>query len=157
MTTLDPAPGSAGGFPECPSRPERLWYLEKRAAFAGPERMQKRPLVALILLTAFGFGLLVGPHPCGARHGGEKDRRSSSCHEGMAKGHSASALPSAPSHDEGPSNCCNTFCQHACHMTAVAAALPVAFAIAPVARAVIEADDPGLALFVHPIDHIPLA
>jgi hypothetical protein len=33
----------------------------------------------------------------------------------------------------------------------------VAFAIAPVARAVAEAPDPGLPLFTHAIDHVPLA
>ena len=119
--------------------------------------MQQRSLIALFLLAAFGFSLLAGPHPCGAGHRGEKQRRSPSCHEGMAKGHGASVLPSVPSQDEGTSNCCKTFCQHACNMTAVATAVPVTFAIAPIARAVIEADDPGLALFVHPIDHIPLA
>ena len=119
--------------------------------------MQKRPLAALILLAAFGLGLLAGAHPCGAGHGGEKLQRSSSCHAGMEAGHGASVLPGVPSQDEGPSSCCDTFCQHACHMTAVAAALPVAFAIAPVAQTMTEADDPGQALFVHPIDHIPLA
>ena len=122
--------------------------------------MQKRPLAALILLAAFGLGLLAGAHPCSAMHGGEKARASSSCHEGhegKAKAHGASVLPSVPPQDEGSSNGCDTFCQHACHMTAVASAAPVAFAIAPVAQTVLEAGDPGQALFVHPIDHIPLA
>lgn len=54
-------------------------------------------------------------------------------------------------------DCCNTLCEHACHMTAVAAAAPVAFAIAPVAQTGTEADDPRRILFIHPIDHIPLA
>ena len=154
-----PSPrGPAGGFSGMPPRPERLWYLESEQPVLYRSRpMQQRPLAALLLLAAFGLGLLAGAHPCGARPAGEEHHQRSSCHEGMAKGHGASVLPSAPPQDEGPSSCCDTFCQHACHMTAVAAALPVAFAIAPVARAVTEAYDPGLALFVHPIDHIPLA
>jgi hypothetical protein len=119
--------------------------------------MQQRSLIGLFLLAAFGFGFLAGPHPCGARHGGET-RRSPSCHAGMeGRGHGASVLPSVPSRDEGPSNCCDTFCQHACHTTAVAAAVPVTFAIKPVAQAVVEASGSDLPLFFHPIDHIPLA
>ncbi len=126
--------------------------------------MPRKSLIALVLLAAFGFGLLAGAHPCGAMYegdkGGEKHSRSSSCHEGherMAKGHGASAAASVPPREEKSPNCCDTFCQHACHMTAVVTAVPLAFAIAPVARTIVEADDPGLALLVQPIDHIPLA
>ena len=124
--------------------------------------MQQRSLVALLLLAAFGFGLLAGAHPCSAwQERGKAPAAPSSCHAGMGMktaGHDgASAQPGVPSHERDSSKDCGTSCRHACHMTAVAEAAPEAFAIAPVSQAVVEADDPGLALFVPLIDHIPLA
>lgn len=53
-------------------------------------------------------------------------------------------------------DCCDTLCQHACHMTAVAAAATAAIAISPALEAVFEPSDSGLLRFIHPIDHIPL-
>jgi hypothetical protein len=114
----------------------------------------KRNAFALTLLAAFGFGLLAGPHPCSARHGEDKGRPSSSCHGTKAE-HGPSAHASMPS--QAPSDCCDTYCRHACHMAAVAEAASPAFAIAPVARSVAETPDPGLPLFTHAIDHVPLA
>jgi hypothetical protein len=121
--------------------------------------MQKRALTALIVLAALAAGFLVGAHPCSAWQEQSEDRAASpSCHAGMeAAGDGVSEQAGVPSHERGPSKGCGTSCRHACHMTAVAEAAPVAFAIAPVAQAVIEADGPGLPLFVPPIDHIPLA
>jgi len=112
-----------------------------------------RNLSALLLLAAFGFGLLLGPHPCGAWHA-DRESAKTSCHE-------SEPSPTGPqlsgdTHDDG-GNCCSTFCQHACHMTAIAAAEPVAFAISQVSEATVEPSGHGLPLFAHPIDHIPLA
>lgn len=106
-----------------------------------------RKLFALFFLAAFGFGLLAGAHPCQAAMG-EQDSGHSACHQGEG------ADAPAPSEEQ---NGCGTSCQHACHMTAVAAGGSMAFAIAPVALAVVEASVSGLPLFAHPIDHIPLA
>jgi hypothetical protein len=115
-----------------------------------------RTIFALILLIAFGLGPLAGPHACGIGEGAKEEPRTSSCHE-MAETvhHPAKGGADAPSPEK--SNCCDTFCRHACHTTAVAGASPVAFAITPVAQAVIETSDPGLPLFAQAIDHIPLA
>ena len=123
--------------------------------------MQKRALTALIVLVALAFGFMAGAHPCSAwQERSEAPATPPSCHGGMkapAAGHGASAHAGVPSsHEHDSSQDCGTSCHHACHMTAVAEAAPVAFAIAPVAQAVIEADGLGLALFVPPIDHIPL-
>jgi hypothetical protein len=126
--------------------------------------MQKRALTALIVLAALGFGLLGGAHPCSAwQERGEAPASSSSCHAGMkmmkadAHGaHDASAHAGVPPHDRDSSKGCGTSCQHACHMTAVAETGAVAFSIAPVAQAVVEAPGCGLSRFAHPIDHIPL-
>lgn len=71
--------------------------------------------------------------------------------------HGASTHAGVPLHERDSSEGCGISCKHACHMTAVATATPVTFAIAPMAQAVVEADGLGLALFVPPIDHIPLA
>lgn len=115
--------------------------------------MQKRALTALTVLAALAFGLLGVAHPCSAGQMREEASAAApSCHAGMKTAHSG-----VPSHKHDSSQDCGTSCRHACHMTAVAETQVVAFAIAPVAQAVIEADDPGLALFVPPIDHIPLA
>jgi hypothetical protein len=129
--------------------------------------MQKKILAALIFL-ALGLGLVAGPHPCGGRQG-ENGRPEASCHgkssgmamAGMGMDRAAHAAPTRgnlPAHGHGgPANCCDTFCQHACQMPAIAAAQPVAFAIEPVALTVVEPSDPGLPLFAHPLDHVPLA
>ncbi len=114
----------------------------------------KENALALILLTVFGFGLLTGPHPCSGRHEEEKGRHSSPCH-GTEAEHGTSVRASDPAHER--SDCCGTFCQHACHMTAVAETATASSIIAPVAQAVAEAFDPGLPLFAHAIDHVPLA
>ena len=111
-----------------------------------------RPLSSLLLLVAFGLGLLLGPHPCSARHGERDGAPEASCH---------SAEPSGPqvreaAHEDGD-DCCGTFCQHACHGTAIAETGPMAFAISPVSEATVEPSGSGLPLFAHPIDHIPLA
>lgn len=126
--------------------------------------MQKRAFTALIVLAALGFGLLGGAHPCSEwREGGEAPAAASSCHagHGLARtntdDHGVFEQAGVPSHGRDSSEGCGTSCRHACHMTAVAETVPGAFAIAPVAQAVIEAGDPGLPLFVPPIDHIPLA
>ncbi len=111
-----------------------------------------RKLFALFFLAAFGFGLLAGAHPCQAAVG-EQDSGHSACHQAEGAG-----APAPSEDDETPDqNGCGTSCQHACHMTAVAAGGSMAFAIAPVALAVVEASGSGLPLFAHPIDHIPLA
>lgn len=119
----------------------------------GRDRM-KRNAFALILLGAFGFGLLAVP--CSGRHGAgkEKSPRSSPCH-GMQAESGASSRASDPSPE--PSNGCDASCQHACHMSAIAEVEPVPFVIAPVAQTAAEAPDAGLPLFAHAIDHVPLA
>lgn len=124
--------------------------------------MLKKPLSALILV-ALALGLVAGPHPCSARQE-EKGPAASPCH-GMASemdmkegGHAQSSRAGLPAQGHGPANnCCDIFCQHACQMPAISAVQPVEFAIAPVARTVAESFDPGLALFAHAIDHVPLA
>jgi hypothetical protein len=115
----------------------------------------KRNALAQILLAAFAFGLLAGPHPCSARHDEGKARHTSSCHGMMKAGHGDSARASVSSH--GGTNCCETICLHACHMTALAEVVPLSFVITPVAQSVVQVPDPGLALFTHAIDHVPLA
>ncbi|HEX6902084.1 MAG TPA: hypothetical protein VF789_20370 [Thermoanaerobaculia bacterium] len=117
--------------------------------------MQKRSLVVLFLLAVFGFGLFAGPHPCAAAHGEREKSAPPSCH---AAAHPASGpevrTDASPADDR--KNCCDTFCQHACHMTAVAEAMPVALTIAPVSQTVAEAPGSGAPPFALPIDHIPL-
>ena len=71
----------------------------------------------------------------------------------MEAGHADPARISS----NGATNCCETLCLHACHMTAVADAAPAAFAIAPVAQSIAEATDLGLSLFAYAIEHVPLA
>jgi hypothetical protein len=117
-----------------------------------------RRIFSLLLLTVFGFGLLAGPHPCQAAHEerpGEKETAQPSCHGTAHSSNSPEAVAgaTAPDDDRG---CCETSCRHACHMTAVAAASTVAFAIAPVSQAVAEVSEAGPPLFAQPIDHIPL-
>ncbi|HEV8580987.1 MAG TPA: hypothetical protein VGX68_18130 [Thermoanaerobaculia bacterium] len=114
----------------------------------------RRDAIALSLLAAFAFGLLAGPHPCSAGHDAKTGGRSTSCHGTMKEGHGDSGRLSVSSHRAG---CCETFCLHACHMTAVAEVEPLSFVIAPVAQAVVETSDPGLPPFAHAIDHVPLA
>jgi hypothetical protein len=112
-----------------------------------------RPLSALLLLAAFGLSLLLGPHPCGAWHAGRGSAKAS-CHESEPS--PTGPQLSADTHEEGGDGC-STFCQHACHMTAIAEARPVAFAISLLSEATVEPSGHGLPLFAHPIDHIPLA
>jgi hypothetical protein len=107
----------------------------------------RRPFSTLLLLLAFGFGFLTGPHPCGASHA-ERESAPASCHETQPS-------PTGPQEEDG--NGCGAFCQHACHMAAIAEAEPVAFAISPVSETIAEPSCYGLPLFSHPIDHIPLA
>ena len=136
-----------------------LWGLVFDCATVGrrgldrprPEPMT-RPLSALLLLAAFGFGLLLGPHPCGASHA-VRESAQASCHE-------PEPSPAGPQVHAGlqedGGDCCGTFCPHACHVTATAAAGPMAFAIPPVSGTTVEPSGSGLPLFAHPIDHIPL-
>ena len=105
-----------------------------------------RALSALLLLAIFGLGFVLGPHPCGARH---QESTQASCHEQKPSGKQIQQQDD----DDG----CSDFCQHACHVTAIAEAVPVAFAISPVSEATVEPSGSGLPLFAHPIDHIPLA
>src|SRR5215218_7919312 len=106
-----------------------------------------RNLSALLLLAVFGLGLVLGPHPCSARHGAQESRQAS-CHESK---HSGKQMRHTQQDDDG---CCSTFRQHASHVTAIAEAGPVAFAISPVSEATVEPSGSGLPLFAHPIDHI---
>ena len=110
-----------------------------------------RKLFALLLVAVFGLGLLAGPHPCGAPHA-ERGSAQASCHE-KAQPSPAGQQVRADVQEDG----CGTFCQHACHMTAIAEAQPVAFAISPAFESIAEPSGSGLPLFGHPIDHIPLA
>ena len=110
-----------------------------------------RNLSALLLLAVFGLGLLLGPHPCGALHG-KQESRQASCHESEPSGKQVGHETQQDGDD-----CCSIFCEHACHMTAIAEAGPVAFAISLVSEATVEPSGSGLPLFAHPIDHIPLA
>lgn len=111
-----------------------------------------RYLSALLLLAAFGLGFVLGPHPCSARHG-ERESAKASCHESE---HSPTGPQLSDDTQQDDGDCCSTFCQHACHVTAIAAAEPVAFAIELASQATVEASGHGLPLFAHPIDHIPL-
>lgn len=143
-------------WPGMPAPLQELCYRESQSA------MKKRALAALIVLAALAFGLLAGAHPCSAwQERNEAPAAAPSCHAGMKADPGASSRAGVPSREHSrehdSSKDCGTSCHHVCHMTAVATAEPVAFAIAPVALAVIEADGPWLALFVPPIDHIPLA
>lgn len=114
-----------------------------------------RKLFTLLLLATFGFGLLGGPHPCMASHA-ERESRRSSCHEAADSSNDLEArMGASPSSED--TSCCDSFCRHACHMTAVAEGGRMAFAIAPVSAAVVEVPGSGLPLFAHPIDHVPLA
>jgi len=113
-----------------------------------------RIALALTLLATFGFGLLAGPHPCSARHKEERGRPSASCH-GMEDKGAVWAQASLPSHESA--NCCDTFCGHACQMTAAGDGEPGSLIIAPVAPAVAEAPDLGPSLVPHAIDHVPLS
>ena len=113
-----------------------------------------RKLFALLLVAVFGFGLLSGPHPCGMSHA-ERESAQASCHG--AETSPAGQQVRADAQEDEDGNGCGTFCQHACHMTAIAEAEPVAFAISPVSESIAESSGSGLPLFGHPIDHIPLA
>lgn len=117
-----------------------------------------RRFFSLLLLAVFGFGLLAGPHPCQAARvekPGEEKTAQPSCH-GTAAQASKALEAGATTPEDDDRGCCDTFCRHACHMTAVAAASPVAFAIAPVSLTVAEVSGAGPPLFAQPIDHIPL-
>lgn len=114
-----------------------------------------RKVFTLLLLATFGFGLLGGPHPCKASHA-ERESRPSSCHQAADSSNDLEVLMGASPSSED-SGCCDTFCRHACHMTAVAGGEPMAFAIAPVSETVVEVSVSALPLFAHPIDHVPLA
>lgn len=113
----------------------------------------KRYISTLLLITALGIGLLLGPHPCGTWHVGQEGAKASSCHEETAS-HGGPQL--SQSQHEGGGDCCGTLCQHACHLSAITAAEPVAFTIAAVSEAATEPSGSGLPLFANPIDHIPL-
>jgi uncharacterized membrane protein len=108
--------------------------------------MPMRALTALIVFAALAFGLVAGAHPCSAW---EKAPASQApCHGGRGTdtdGHRDSSKD------------CGLSCQHACHMTAVAESWAVAFAIAPVALAAVEAPGSELPRLVQPIEHVPLA
>lgn len=115
-----------------------------------------RNLFALVLLAAFGLGLFLGPHPCGASHGERTSAQPQmSCHASAPSAAAGEQVRTAAQEEDG--NGCGDFCQHACHMTAIAAAAPAAFAFSPVSVTTGEPSGSGLPLFAHPIDHIPLA
>jgi hypothetical protein len=114
-----------------------------------------RHLLSLLLLTILSVGLFAGPHPCKAAHQERQSRQS--CHEAAGASHGTAAHKDAPSHKDDGQDCCNTFCQHACQMTAIAGASQVAFAVTPISLAVVEPSGSDLPLFAHPIDHVPLA
>jgi len=103
-----------------------------------------RNLSALLLLAVFGLGFILGPHPCGALR---QESSQAPCHEQEPSG----------KQQQDDDDDCGSFCQHACHVTAIAESTPVAFAISPVSEAILEPSGSGLPLFAHPIDHIPLA
>ena len=117
-----------------------------------PRNLMTRKLFALLVLAT--FGLLAGPHPCNAAEA-ERESGKPSCHE-------AAEFPRNPQLDAdsssppGAEDCCDIACRHACHMVAVAEAVPFRSRIAPVADAVAEVAGCGLVLFAHPIDHVPL-
>ena len=113
-----------------------------------------RQLFALLLAAVFGLGLLSGVHPCGASHP-EREGAQASCHEVATSQADRQVRTGAQEEEDG--NGCGTFCRHACHMTAISEAAPVAFAIAPVSESLAEPSSSGLPRFAHPIDHIPLA
>lgn len=105
--------------------------------------------VASLLLLAFGLGLLMGPHPCAASHPRpEPESAPGSCHD---------TQPSPAAGQEQHGEDCGDFCQHACHMTAIAEAEPVVFAFSPVSETFAEPPGSGRPLCGLPIDHIPLA
>ena len=115
--------------------------------------MSRRLFSTLLLLVAFGFGFLMGPHPCGASHA-EPESAQASCHEAET---SLDGPQVREALQHGDEDCCGTFCQHVCHGTAISEAEPVASAISPSSEATVEPSGSGLPLFAHPIDHIPLA
>ena len=117
--------------------------------------MQKRSLAALLLLTVFGLGLFMGYHPCKAPAPQEERESHASCHESASLPDGPEAHRGVPSQDDGQ-DCCDTFCRHACHSTAITEARPVTLDIAPVSQTVAEVSGSGLPLFANPIDHIPL-
>ncbi|HEX5718055.1 MAG TPA: hypothetical protein VF179_17980 [Thermoanaerobaculia bacterium] len=125
--------------------------MESLAAFDRRGRNMTRHLSALLLLAVFGLGLVVGPHPCSAQHE-EQASAPASCHEPEPSGKQI-----RPETQQDDDDCCSAFCQHACHVTAIAEAVPMAFAISAVSEATVEPSGSGLPLFAHPIDHIPLA
>lgn len=112
-----------------------------------------RILSTLLLLATFGLGFLLGPHPCGVSHA-EPESAQASCHETET---STDGPQVREALQHGDDDCCSTFCQHACHMTAITEAEPVAFAFSLVSETFAEPSGSGLPLFGHPIDHIPLA
>lgn len=113
-----------------------------------------RPFLSLLVLTVLSLGLFAGPHPCKAEHQERESRHS--CHEEAGAAHGTAVHKDAPSHGDGE-DCCNTSCQHACHVTAIAEAALAAIAVLPVAQATVEPTGSDLPLFAHPIDHVPLA
>jgi hypothetical protein len=120
-----------------------------------PEKSMTRRLFTLLLLAVFGFGLFAGPHPCAVAHGEREKSAPPSCHAAAHPADGPEVSTDASPSDDGK-NCCDTFCRHACHMTAVAEAVPVTFAIAPVSLAVAEVTASEISPIAHPIDHIPL-
>lgn len=108
-----------------------------------------------VLLAILAFSLWSGPHPCRASHE-EGESRHASCHRAMGSSNGPELRSGAP-FPKAKRDCCGTFCEHACHMTAIADSPPLTFAITPVSQATVEAAGYGLPLFVHPIDHVPLA
>jgi hypothetical protein len=113
-----------------------------------------RHLLSLLLLAVLSLGLGSGPHPCKAAHPEPESR--GSCHEAAAASHGPAAHESAPSHGDGQ-DCCNTFCQHACHMSAIADAVQIAFAVTPVSQTIVEPAGSDPPRFAHPKHHVPLA
>ncbi len=115
--------------------------------------MTRNRLSALLLFVALGLGLVLGPHPCSALHG-ERESAQASCH-GSEPSAAGSHVREATQEDGD--DCCSTFCQHACLVSAIAETGPVAFTVSQVSEAAVEPSGSGLPLFAHPIDHIPLA
>ena len=114
-----------------------------------------RNLISLLLLASFGLGLAAGPHPCMAVER-VRETPTHSCHQAAGPASDLQVRAGVPSHDVGE-DCCDTSCRHACHMQAVSELKPATFAMVLVSVAGGETPRCTLPLFVHPIDHIPLA
>jgi hypothetical protein len=116
----------------------------------------RRPLT-LLLLLAINLVVVAGPHPCHAAAPAAKTAQSSAGHASCHGAQAESKAPSKPSHDccdpeKGGHALCDQACQGAAVM-GVASTLPEILAFRDLQPPVV--DRLG-ALFVLPIDHVPL-